>query len=63
MKPLALALMSASTQIQEAHRVAREAGREDICQSLRKAAWATADALARLAPNYEEKHGAGTEAS
>lgn len=57
MKELALALMAASEAIQNAHRVAREQGREDICQSLRKAAWSTADALARLAPNYQEKHG------
>lgn len=55
MKDLALALMDASRAIQQAHRVAREAGREDICQSLRKAGWDVADALIRLAPNREVK--------
>lgn len=55
MKELAEALMAASTAIQHAHRVAREQGREDVCQELRKAGWDVASALARMAPNHEGK--------
>jgi hypothetical protein len=50
-KELALALMDASKAIQQAHRVAREAGREDICQSLRQAGWDVGDALVLIAEN------------
>jgi O-methyltransferase involved in polyketide biosynthesis len=58
MKELALALMDASKAIQQAHRVARDAGREDICQALRKAGWDTADALVMLAENLSAKEAA-----
>jgi hypothetical protein len=51
MKDLAEALMAASTAIQNAHRIAREHGREDICQPLREAGWDVANALTRLAPD------------
>jgi hypothetical protein len=50
-KELSNVLIKASDAIREAHRVAREAGREDVCQPLREAGWDLANALSRLTPD------------
>jgi hypothetical protein len=57
-KPMIRALMDAlvraSSELQEANRLAREGDREDICQLLRQAQWKTAAAIADLVPDAEE---------
>lgn len=45
------ALVRASAELQTAHAKAREAGREDLCQLLRKAAWQVAAAIAECVPD------------
>jgi hypothetical protein len=44
-------LVTASARLQDAHRIARDAGREDIAQMLRKASWQVAAALADCVPD------------
>jgi hypothetical protein len=44
-------LVRCSFELQQAHKVARAAGREDICQQLREAAWKVAAAIGDLAPD------------
>lgn len=50
-RPLLEALVQASARLQDAHRIARDAGREDIAQQLRKASWQIAAALSDLVPD------------
>jgi len=48
-------LVAASSALQHAHKIARDAGREDIAQMLRQAAWKVAAAMtdAVVAPGEE----------
>ena len=45
------ALVASSVKLQEAHAVARKQGREDIAQTLRKAAWQVAASISDLVPD------------
>lgn len=46
------ALVRCSDDLQAAHTKARAAGREDLCQKLREAAWKVAAAISHLAPDH-----------
>jgi hypothetical protein len=47
-------LVHCSSELQKAHRIARDSGREDIAQMLRKAQWQVAAALADCVPDSSE---------
>lgn len=49
-----LVIVAASEAIQKAHRVARQYGREDVCQALSKGAWDIANALSLTVKNDVE---------
>ncbi len=48
-------LVRCSAELQRAHAVARDSGREDIAQQLRKASWQIAAAIAELVPDQAAK--------
>lgn len=48
------ALVRCSAELQTAHTKARDAGREDLCQKLRKAQWQVAAAISECVPDSAE---------
>jgi hypothetical protein len=53
-RPLLETLVRCSAELQRAHQVARDAGREDIAQLLRKASWQIAAAITECVPDSSE---------
>ncbi len=49
------ALVACSEELQRAHTVARRQGREDLCQSLRRAQWQVVAAMSELVPDSAER--------
>lgn len=49
------ALVVCSEELQRAHTAARRQGREDLCQSLRKAQWHVVAAMSEVVPDSAQE--------